>query len=113
MSNYQDRKKTSDELPERYPAEIFIDFVLTQGYELVEDALTYTIVKNEDLGITERIYEDERYLSSFQIESILSDMKIPIQTFIEYLREMELRTKERIDFFIDRSFQSFKNKETV
>ena len=89
MSNYQTHKKISDELPEQYPSEIFIDFVLTQGYELVKDEPTYTIVKNEKLGIVERIYEDERYLSSFQIESILFDMKIPIQTFIEYLREME------------------------
>lgn len=107
MSNFPKHKRLSDELPDSYPAEIFIDFVLTQGYMLVEDAPTYTIVKNEETGFTERIHESERYLSSFQIETVLSDMKIPMEAFKEFLREMELKTKESIDFFIDNSFVKF------
>ena len=108
MSNSPEHKSHYDGLPDSYPAEIFIDFVLTQGYTLVEDAPTYTIVRNEEIGFTERIHEGERNLSSFQIESVLSDMKIPMETFKEFLREMELKTKESIDFFIDHSFVKFK-----
>lgn len=107
MLNSPKQKRPYDGLPDSYPAEIFIDFVLTQGYTLVEDAPTYTVVKNEETGFTERIHESERYLSSFQIESVLSDMKIPIERFTEFLREMELKTKESIDFFIDNSFVKF------
>ncbi len=108
MSNSPKHKSHYDGLPDSYPAEIFIDFVLTQGYTLVEDAPTYTIVRNEETGFTERIHEGERNLSSFQIESVLSDMKIPMETFKEFLREMELKTKESIGFFIDHSFVKFK-----
>lgn len=108
MSNSPEHQSHYDGLPDSYPAEIFIDFVLTQGYTLVEDAPTYTIVRNEETGFTERIHEGERNLSSFQIESVLSDMKIPMETFKEFLREMELKTKESIDFFIDHSFVKFK-----
>ena len=107
MPNSPKHKSLYDGLPDSYPAEIFIDFVLTQGYTLVEDAPTYTIVKNEETGFTERIHESERNLSSFQIESVLSDMKIPMEAFKEFLREMELKTKESIDFFIDNSFVKF------
>lgn len=107
MSNSQKPKRPYDELPDSYPAEIFIDFVLTQGYTVVEDAPTYTVVKNEETGFTERIHESERNLSSFQIETVLSDMKIPMEAFKEFLREMELKTKESIDFFIDNSFVKF------
>lgn len=107
MSNSPKPKRPYDGLPDSYPAEIFIDFVLTQGYTLVEDAPTYTVVKNEETGFTERIHESERDLSSFQIETVLSDMKIPMEAFKEFLREMELKTKESIDFFIDNSFVKF------
>ena len=54
MQNFPKHRKPSDELPDSYPAEMFIDFVLTQGYTLVEDAPTYTIVKNEELGMSSR-----------------------------------------------------------
>lgn len=108
MQNFPKHRKPSDELPDSYPAEMFIDFVLTQGYTLVEDAPTYTIVKNEELGIAERIFENEGDLSLFQIESVLSDMKIPIEAFKEFLHNMETRMKEKVDFFIDHSFVKFK-----
>ncbi len=108
MSNSQKHKRLSDRLPDSYPTEIFIDFILTQGYTVVEDAPTYTIVKNEKTGFTEKIHESERDLSLFQIEIVLSDMKIPIKAFKEFLYEMELKTKESIDFFIDHSFVKFK-----
>ena len=107
MSNSPKPQRPYDGLPDSYPAEIFIDFVLTQGYTLVEDAPTYTVVKNEETGFTERIHESERDLSLFQIETVLSDMKIPMEAFKEFLREMELKTKESIDFFIDNSFVKF------
>ena len=107
MSNSPKHKRLSDELPDSYPAEIFIDFVLTQGYTLVEDAPTYTIVKNEETGFTEKIHERERVLSAFQIETVLSDMKIPMEAFKEFLRKMELKTKKSLDFFIDNSFVKF------
>lgn len=97
-----------DELPKSYPAEIFIDFVLTQGYTLVEDAPTYTVVKNDELGIVERIHENEGDLSLFQIESVLSDMKIPTEAFKEFLHKMEMGTREKVDFFIDHSFVKFR-----
>ena len=107
MSNSPKPKRPYEGLPDCYPAEIFIDFVLTQGYTLVEDTPTYTVVKNEETGFTERIHESERDLSLFQIETVLSDMKIPMEAFKEFLREMELKTKESIDFFIDNSFVKF------
>ena len=47
MLNYLRHKKLFDELPDSYPAEIFIDFVLTQGYIVIEDTPTYTLVKND------------------------------------------------------------------
>lgn len=108
MLNFPKPKKLYDELPDSYPAEIFIDFVLTQGYTLVEDAPTYTVVRNEETGIIERIWENESHLSSFQIETVLSDMKIPMEAFKEFLREMDLKTKESLDFFIDHSLVKFK-----
>ena len=107
MSNSPKHKSLYDGLPNSYPVEIFNDFVLTQGYTQVEDAPTYTIVRNKKTGFTEKIHEGERNLSSFQIESVLSDMKIPMETFKEFLRKMKLKTKESIDFFIDNSFVKF------
>lgn len=74
---------------------------------MVEDAPTYTVVKNEETGFTERIHESERNLSLFQIETVLFDMKIPMEAFKKFLREMELKTKGSIDFFIDNSFVKF------
>ena len=100
MLNYLRHKKLFDELPDSYPAEIFIDFVLTQGYIVIEDTPTYTLVKNEETGFTERIHERERNLSSFQIESVLHDMKIPMEAFKEFLREMELKKKIVLTFLL-------------
>lgn len=103
MSNFQKQKELS-EIPESYPAEIFIDFVLTQGYEVVEDTPAYTIVKNAEKGIIERICENERNLTTAQLLSYLSDLEIQVEVFINYLREMDAKVKESVDFFIDRSF---------
>lgn len=103
MSNFQKQKEHS-EIPENYPAEIFIDFILTQGYEVVEDTPTYTIVKNPDKRIIERICESERDLTSARLLSYLADLEIPVDVFINYLREMDAKVKSSVDFFIDRSF---------
>ena len=84
MLNYLRHKKLFDELPDSYPAEIFIDFVLTQGYIVIEDTPTYTLVKNEETGFTERIHESERNLEAFK----------------EFLREMELKKKIVLTFLL-------------
>ena len=62
--------------------------------------MQYDFLIIEETGFTERIHESERNLSSFQIESVLHDMKIPMEAFKEFLREMELKKKIVLTFLL-------------